>query len=69
MYTLEMYNALCAAIAQGARRVKYSDKEVEYMSLAEMLSIKDLMEQELGLGQYATNAQGNRRVAVYFKGA
>ncbi len=68
MFTLEQYEALCAAIAQGALIVQYSDKRVEYRSLAEMLQIKNLMEQQLGLGQYAQTFQGTRRVAVYDKG-
>lgn len=47
MYTLEQYNTLLAAIAQGALRVKYADKEVEYRSLQEMMAIKKAMEAEL----------------------
>jgi hypothetical protein len=48
-YTTEQYNTLCEAIAQGALKVKYADKEVEYRSLNEMLRIRDLMAEELGL--------------------
>lgn len=69
MYTLEQYNALTAAIAQGALRVKYSDKEVEYRSLDDMLTLKRIMEQQLGIGEFAATSQGSRRVGVYFKGA
>lgn len=47
MYTIEQYNILCAAIAQGALRVEYGDKRVEYRSLADMRSIKSEMEREL----------------------
>lgn len=43
IYTLEQYTALSDAIAQGVNKVKYSDKEVEYRSLDEMLRIKALM--------------------------
>lgn len=46
-YTIEQYQALKDAIAQGALKVKYGDKEVEYRSLADMLSIKKQMENEL----------------------
>lgn len=49
MWTLADLNALTAAIAQGARKVKYADKEVEYRSLAEMMQLRDLMMRELGL--------------------
>lgn len=47
-YTQADLDALNAAIAQGALRVKYSDKEVEYRSLPEMLQIRDLILGELG---------------------
>lgn len=50
-YTIDQYNTLTAALAQGAVKVKYADKEVEYRSLAEMRDIKREMEIELGLAQ------------------
>lgn len=50
-YTQEQYQALTGAIAQGALRVKYGDKEVEYRSLSEMLRVKALMESELGIAK------------------
>lgn len=46
-YTQTDYNHLCSAIAQGALKVKYQDKEVTYRSLSEMRSIKQEMELEL----------------------
>lgn len=48
-FTLEKLKALEAAIAEGVKRVKYSDKEVEYRSIDEMLRVRDLMKKELGL--------------------
>lgn len=42
-YTLEQITALETAIAQGALSVKYSDKEVTYRSLEEMLKILSIM--------------------------
>ncbi|HEY1199327.1 MAG TPA: hypothetical protein VGE79_00025 [Niastella sp.] len=48
-FTQDQYNTLVAAIAQGAAKVKYADKEVEYISLEDALRLKDLMEKELGL--------------------
>jgi len=48
-YTKEQYDTLCAAIAQGAMRVRYGDKEVQYRTLDEMQRIKAGMEQQLGL--------------------
>ena len=50
-WTVQHLQALEEAIAQGALRVRYSDKEVQYRSLAEMLQLRDLMRQELGLSQ------------------
>jgi hypothetical protein len=64
MYTIEQYTALKAAIAQGALRVKYGDKEVEYRSLSEMERIKLSMESELFPG----NKSSNRRYASFSKG-
>lgn len=37
------------AIAQGALRVKYADKEVTYRSLDEMLKIRAVMRKALGV--------------------
>lgn len=48
-YTTEQYTALKAAIAQGALRVRYGDKEVEYRSVEQMEKILSSMEVELGI--------------------
>jgi len=48
-FTIEQYNALTAAIAQGATRVKYADKEIQYNSMDELIRLKALMEKDLGL--------------------
>lgn len=48
-YTLDQLNTITQAIAEGATRVKYQDKEVEYRSLQEMREIKAEMEADLGL--------------------
>lgn len=48
-WTLNDLNAIKEAIATGAKRVKYADKEIEYRSLDEMLKAKQLIEDELGL--------------------
>lgn len=44
VYTAEQLAALTEAIAQGALRVRYSDKEVQYRSLSEMLQLQGIME-------------------------
>lgn len=61
-FTQQQYDALNTAIAQGAKKVKYADKEVEYNSLDEMLKLRRLMESELGIG----NAN-NRVIRTTFK--
>ena len=43
-YTLIEYQALSAAIASGASKVKYGDKEVDYRSLDEMIRLQIEME-------------------------
>lgn len=65
-WTMEQYTVLQAAIATGSKRVKYSDKEVEYRSLAEMLAILDAMAAELGITTATSNA--GRRVARFENG-
>lgn len=47
-FTLEQKIALEEAISQGALRVKYADKEVEYRSLSEMMALLGKMEEQLG---------------------
>lgn len=68
MYTMQQYEALCSAIALGSKTVMYADKRVEYRSLDEMLAIKKLMEQDLGIGSGDPNFKGYRRVAIFDKG-
>ena len=52
-FTLQQYNTLCAAIAQGVMSVEYGDKKVTYRSLAEMLQTKALMETALNIKRNA----------------
>lgn len=62
-FTNEQYEALCAAIAEGTLRVHYGDKIVEYRNLSDMLRIKGLMENDLGL-----NSKPSRAFAEFDKG-
>jgi len=64
-YTIEQYNALQAAIAEGALSVRYADKSVTYRSLDEMMRILKLMATELGLNACK---DGGRRYASFSKG-
>ncbi len=65
VYTLLQYNALCEAISLGATKVKYADKEVEYRSLSEMLKLKVIMENDLGL---KSQGQNRRAYAEFNRG-
>ena len=57
-------DAVERALFQGARRVKYEDREVEY-SLKELRALRDQMRQELGL--LGTSASRNK-LASFSKG-
>lgn len=48
-YTQLQLDALDKAIAEGALTVKYADKQVTYRSLDEMLRIRNLMRDDLGV--------------------
>ena len=52
------------AIAQGALRVRYADKEVEYRSLMEMLQLADVIRRSLGL----VDSNAGRKFAQFSKG-
>ncbi len=64
-FTLEQYESLKAAVAEGALSVRYADKSVTYRSLDEMLRLLKLMATELGLNTYN---DGGRRYASFSKG-
>lgn len=63
-YTIDDYNRLKKAIALGAIKVKYADKEVNYPSLADMRNLLAQMAAELGL----INTNDNRRFGEFSKG-
>jgi len=48
-FTQLQYDQISEAIAQGALTVKYNDKEVTYRSLDEMIRIRKMMADELGI--------------------
>lgn len=64
-FTLEQYESLKSAVAEGALSVRYADKSVTYRSLDEMLRLLKLMATELGLN---TNNDGGRRYVSFSKG-
>lgn len=66
-FTQENLLALEEAIADGALKVKYTDKEIEYRSLAELLKIRDLMKNALGQNQKCPGSRGlfgGKRIVV-----
>lgn len=66
-YTLTEYQALSAAIASGAQKVKYGDKEVEYRSLDDMIRLQIEMERCL-FPENNTNRNNGRRFVSFSKG-
>lgn len=62
IFTQEDHDALLKAIGQGAKRVKYADKEVEYKSNSEMLEALRIIKADLGLDR------GGRANGVFDKG-
>ena len=64
-YTLVQYQTITDAIAAGAKKVKYGDKEVEYNSVEEMLRVQTVMKNELFPAQ---NTNNGRRFASFSKG-
>ncbi len=64
MYTIEQYNAISAAIGQGALKVRYGDKEVEYRTLNDMLTIQRLMKEQL----FPESKNNGRTYASFSKG-
>lgn len=62
-WTQDNLTALDAAIAQGVTQVMYGNKLVIYRSLNEMLQLRNVMKQELGL-----NTAPTRLFASHSKG-
>ena len=62
-YTQSDLDKLEAAMAEGALRVKYKDKEIEYRSLAQMERLRDTMKREISGSKKTTRVS-----ACYDKG-
>ena len=63
-FTQAQLDALEEALSQGVRVVRYSDKTVEYKSTAEMLQIRDIMRDALGV----TSGRTKRIYSEFDKG-
>lgn len=63
-FTQERLDALESAIAEGILRVKYSDKEVTYQSMDDLLKARALCRRKLGLDANAkgTGLFGGKRI-------
>ncbi len=64
MYNIEQFQALTEAIAQGATRVRYGDKEVQYRSLRDMLQLQKEMASLL----FGDKKNNGRTYAEFSKG-
>lgn len=65
-FTAENLAKLEEAIVAGVQRVKYSDKEIWYQSLSDMLKVRDLMKKALGLDKKCGDKGlfGGRRITA-----
>jgi hypothetical protein len=62
-YTQQQYSDLVAAIAEGVLSVRFSDgRQISYRSLSEMMNLKSVMEEELGV-----SGAGRRRHYASFR--
>lgn len=57
-------DAIEAALVNGTTTVKYSDKQVTYRSIDELIRVRELIRKDLGL----TNAASGRVYASHSKG-
>jgi hypothetical protein len=60
-FTQQQYEDLVAAIAEGVTTVASNGRKIEYRSLAEMMKLKAVMEEELGV----SGAGRQRRYASF----
>lgn len=71
-FTIEALEQLETAILQGVQTVKYTDKEVTYRSLEEMMRVRALLRKKLGMdaacGEEKGFFGGTRKVARHTKG-
>jgi hypothetical protein len=61
-YTQQQYDDLVAAIAEGVTSVSSNGRQVSYRNLSDMLKLKSVMEEELGV-----TGAGRRRHYASFR--
>lgn len=63
-WTQKDLDAIKTAIASGSKKVQYQDRSVEYNSLSELLRVKALIENELGMRRqkhvYPVHSRGHK---------
>lgn len=59
-FTKASINALEVAISKGVKRVKYTDKEVEYRSLPEMIKLLEYMKKVCGIKKCGNGLFGGK---------
>ena len=64
LFTQQSLDAINIAIANGASKVKYADKEIEYRSLDDLMRIRSNIESALGIN----TSKGGRKYASFNKG-
>lgn len=62
-WTTAQLESLEAAIAEGVTTVQYSDRQVVYRSLNDMLRLRDVIRRDLGI--VPSDYTGNRRYFEY----
>ena len=70
-YTQKDLADLQRSIAEGVLKVKYSDKEIEYRSLTDMLRLESKIKGELGIDTSCANKGlfgGRKKIAIHSKG-
>lgn len=63
-FTQTQLDALNSAIAEGVLEVEYDGKKVRYRSVSEMLQVRNLIRQSLGIA----GAKPARKIGVLDKG-
>jgi hypothetical protein len=61
-FTQQQYNDLVAAIAEGVTSVSSNGRQISYRNLSDMMKLKSVMEEELGVA-----GSGRRRQYMSFR--
>lgn len=68
-FTKANITALEQSIAKGVKKVKYSDKEIEYRSLTEMIKLLNYMKKACGIKKCGNGLFGGKaKTPIFDKG-